>query len=173
MNIKERKLSVLAALMLTATVAGQASAATITGSTPATANVVVAVSHITSHSLTAAQASISEGLQSAAITAANGEVKAGATDVLAIKWDESACAVDTGSALVCSVSGQTTTTNQAKFSLHANGGGAALDAVSGVTPAWYGNATQQDFKYVVTLDAGQTVNADTYTLVVDAGVVTP
>ncbi|MBH2766581.1 hypothetical protein I5Q31_05590 [Serratia marcescens] len=173
MNTKQLKLALLASLMALGAMANEVHAASVTSGAPATADVVVAASTITSHTLTAAQSSIAAGLQSSSITAANGEVKAGATDELTIKWDESSCALDTGSALICSVSGKTTpATNKAKFSLHAAGGNAALTAVPGVAPTWYSNGTQADFKYVVTLDSGQTVNADTYTLLVDAGVVT-
>ncbi|EOT1929384.1 hypothetical protein ACNHUP_004476 [Serratia marcescens] len=170
MNTNIRKLSTLAALMVAGAVAGQANAAAVTGSVPASADVVIATTTITSHTLTAAQGSIAAGVQNASITAANGEVKAGTTDVLAIKWDEAGCAVDTGNALMCTVSGNTST-NKAKFTLAQRGGEATLAAVPGAA-GWYGNGTQADFNYVVTLNDGQTVPADTYTVTVDAGVVT-
>lgn len=172
MNTKIRKLSTLAALVVVGSIVAQANAATVTNGKSASADVVIVESTITSHTLTAAQASIAAGQQAAPIAAANGEVKAGATDKLAIKWDEAGCAVDTGNALICSVSGKTApTVNQAKFTLSAAHGTAALASVSGATN-WFSNESAADFKYVVILDDNQSVNPDTYTLLVDAGVVT-
>lgn len=171
MNTHKLKLSLLGSLLVTGVMIGQAQAASISSGKSATVDVIVANSSITEHTLNAVAGSIAAGAQTAAITAADGEVIGGANDELSIKWDESACTLDAGSALICTVPGKVTPSNTAKFSLHTQG--AALAAVAGVTPTWYSNGTKGDFKYTVTLDAGQTVNADTYKLVVAAGVVTP
>ena len=172
MNMTKTKLSLLATLILAGSVIGQAQAvSTITSVQPANANILVGTSSVTVHTLKAAGASIAAGMLASAMTAATGHIEAGGADELSIKWDAGQCAVDVGSKDTCTVTGLTPG-NTAIFQFAQLGGG-ALTAVAGATD-WYGEATlaKGKFDYEVMLKSGQTLKADTYKVVVDAGVVT-
>lgn len=173
MNTHKLKLSLLGTLLVAGALTGQAQAATVTGVKSSNAvDIVVTTTTITSHTLTANQATIAAGDQTG-ISVADGLVEAGATDMLAVRWDTSICGAGTTALQDCSISGKDDATRKAKFTL--TGKGSALSALdAAANKAWFtDNATAGSLAYVVTLDGGQKVEADTYTLKVDAGVVTP
>lgn len=173
MNTHKFKLSLLGTLLVAGAMTGPVQAATVTGVTPAApVDIVVTTTTITSHTLTANQATIAAGAQNG-IAVADGMVKAGATDKLAVRWDSSVCGAGTTAPEDCSISGKDNATHKAKFTL--SGKGMTLTAVdAAANKEWFTDGTAAGtLAYVVNLDGGQTVEADTYTLKVDAGVVTP
>ena len=165
------KLSVLASLVLVGAAIGQAQAATSVALGPsAFADIKVEASKLTAHTLTAG-GQLAAGQQDNDTSAATGHVASDETAALSVKWDEGQCLVDDSDMTVCTVSGTAVPTHKAKFKLVGTAG-AALSAVAD-NPHWFGTSTQKSFDYVVMLEKGQDVIADTYKVVVDAGVVTP